>query len=328
MKRRQLPVFKSNLVKGIFRVALALAYFIYSSIGYGQNNSLQVIALGIAQDGGYPQAGCTKVCCQRTKNDPTLIRYVASLAIVDTSMKEYWIIDATPDFPRQLELLNKFVTADFKLAGIILTHAHIGHYTGLMHLGKEVMGAKKVPVFCLLKMRHYLENNGPWSQLVEQHNITLMNLNAEEPTPLNTDISIIPKLVPHRDEYSETAGFVIELGHHKIFYLPDIDKWSKWSVDVREIIKAVDLALLDGCFYDGGELPGRNIQDVPHPFIQESMESFESLTLIQKNKIYFTHLNHTNPVLDKQSKEAGSVQNKGFHILQQGQKFSFLINRK
>ena len=51
------------------------------------------------------------------------------------------MIDATPDFAEHLHLLTN--NNERALKGIFITHAHIGHYTGLMHLGREVMGSKK-----------------------------------------------------------------------------------------------------------------------------------------------------------------------------------------
>eukprot|EP00957_Ditylum_brightwellii_P156501 11911053-Ditylum_brightwellii.AAC.1 len=60
--------------------------------------------------------------------------------------------------------------------GIFLTHAHIGHYTGLMYLGREALGAVDVPVYAMPRMRSFLKNNGPWSQLVSLGNINIQNL--------------------------------------------------------------------------------------------------------------------------------------------------------
>ena len=70
------------------------------------------------------------------------------------------------------------------LSGIFLTHAHMGHYTGLMWLGKEVMGAAKVPVHAMPRMAAYLRSNGPWSQLVKLENIELREMRAGEAVPM------------------------------------------------------------------------------------------------------------------------------------------------
>src|SRR5688572_7967226 len=64
-----------------------------------------ILVLGIAQDGGFPQAGCKHQACRQARLDPSRARHVTSLAIVDSP--ERWLIDVTPDFPRQLELLDR-----------------------------------------------------------------------------------------------------------------------------------------------------------------------------------------------------------------------------
>ena len=164
-----------------------------------------VVILGIAQDGGAPHAACQKTCCTNKWNDPNLHNKVSSIGIVDPVSNEVWMIDATPDFAEQLYLLTNNNKRELK--GIFLTHAHIGHYTGLMHLGREVMGAKSTVVNVMPKMESFLRNNGPWSQLVDLKNISLSGLSDNKKVQLNSRLSIIPFKVPHRDEFSETVGF-------------------------------------------------------------------------------------------------------------------------
>ena len=205
-----------------------------------------VVVLGIAQDGGAPHAACEKVCCVDKWNDPSLHNKVSSIGIVDPISNEVWMIDATPDFAEQLHLLTNNNKRELK--GIFLTHAHIGHYTGLMHLGREVMGAKSTVVNVMPKMESFLRNNGPWSQLVDLNNISLSGLSDNKKVQLNSRLSIIPFKVPHRDEFSETVGYKIEGPSKSLVFIPDIDKWSKWQTDIVDIVENSDYSLLDGTF--------------------------------------------------------------------------------
>ena len=211
-----------------------------------------VIVLGIAQDGGAPHAGCIKECCEEKWDNPTQHARVSSIAIVDPATKESWIIDATPDFALQLTAI------DNQLNGIFLTHAHIGHYTGLIHLGREVMGAKEVPVYAMPRMKQFLETNGPWNQLVNLGNISIQEINDNGGVQLNERLSIVPFLVPHRDEYSETVGYKVQGPNKSLIFIPDIDKWDKWESNIKELVEDNDYSLLDGTFYDINELPGRD----------------------------------------------------------------------
>jgi len=306
----------------IFNLVVRLLLVVsISSLFYSFTNIKEqpyVIVLGIAQDGGAPHAACEKVCCVDKWNNPNLHNKVSSIGIVDPISKEVWMIDATPDFAEQLHLLSNNNSRDLK--GIFLTHAHIGHYTGLMHLGREVMGAKNTTVNVMPKMENFLRNNGPWSQLVELENISLKSLRDNKPVQLNSRLTITPFKVPHRDEFSETVGYRIDGPSKSLVFIPDIDKWSKWQINITDIVENSDYSLLDGTFYDINELPGRDMSKIPHPFIIETMNLFENSD--KKNSIYFIHLNHTNPALNTSSKEYNNIIDNGFNVTKRGYKLN------
>jgi pyrroloquinoline quinone biosynthesis protein B len=134
-----------------------------------------IVVLGVAQDGGVPQAGNPG---DPAWDDPVRRKLTASLALVDPVSGERWMFDATPDFRAQLQRLDRIAPCEPApgLAGIFLTHAHIGHYTGLMFLGHVSMGSSGVPVFAMPRMAEFLRSNGPWSQLVRLGNIALHEL--------------------------------------------------------------------------------------------------------------------------------------------------------
>jgi len=301
------------------RYFLILFLLFFSACSQKVNQSPYVIVLGIAQDGGVPHASCSKSCCINRWDKPEKKVMVTSLGIVDPNTNETWMIDATPDFPKQFELLTQ--NNQEKLKGIFLTHAHMGHYTGLMHLGREVMGAKSIPVYAMPRMKKYLSSNGPWSQLVILDNIELNKLKNGKKVKLNKRMSITPFLVPHRDEYSETVGYKIQGPDKSLIFIPDIDKWEKWDKDIVNIASENDYALIDGSFYTANELPGQDMSEIPHPFIIESMAKFKSLSNNDKFKIHFIHLNHTNPALTNNSNAQNQIKNTGFNIAQRGQAF-------
>jgi len=273
-----------------------------------------VIVLGIAQDAGVPQAGCLKECCVVRWNDPDKHLMVTSLGIVDPNSNETWMIEATPDFPKQMEILTKNNLEILK--GIFITHAHIGHYTGLMHLGKEAMGTNNLPVYAMPKMAKFIKSNGPWSQLVDLQNIKLQKLKNNQSIDLNRRISITPFIVPHRDEFSETVGYKIEGPKKSLVFIPDIDKWEKWNSKIAKVAAENDYILIDGSFFENGEIPGRDMSEIPHPFIIESIELLDNLP--DKSKVSFIHFNHTNPALVENSNARKLIINLGFQIAELG----------
>lgn len=278
--------------------------------------STSIVILGTAQDAGSPQIACKKECCARLFNTPDQDRKVISLGLIDTKNHKTYLFEATPDIGTQIKMLTQYETESDKemVDGIFLTHAHIGHYTGLMYLGKEAMDAKQTPVYAMPLMKKYLTTNGPWDQLVKRENILFHEMENEKPISLSASISVTPILVPHRDEYSETVGYKIKGPNKSALFVPDIDKWEKWEKDIIEEIKKVDYAFLDATFYDGKEINNRDISEIPHPFVIESFKQFENLNEQEKNKVVFIHFNHTNPLLNSSSTESELVIKKGYHV--------------
>jgi len=275
-----------------------------------------VVVLGIAQDAGFPQAGTKK---NAAWSDHTLRRKATCLAIVDPRTGQRWMLDATPDFKEQLYELDQIAPHAGRpgLSGIFLTHGHMGHYTGLIHLGREAIGASGVPVYAMPRMKKFLETNGPWELLVRLKNIVLRPLSHKKSVQLASDLSVTPFLVPHRDEYTETVGFEIKGPRRSIIFIPDIDKWEKWDAkggNIEKMIKRTDYALLDGTFFKDGEIPGRAMSQIPHPFIEESMKRFSKLSAKQKSKIHFIHLNRTNPAIQSGNKAVRMITDKGFRL--------------
>lgn len=283
-----------------------------------KSDSAYLYILGVAQDAGYPQAGCYQPHCMPGWENKTLQRGATSIALIDPVAKSKLLFEATPNLPQQLyNLEQEAPSSQYTFEGVFLTHAHIGHYAGLMFFGHEAMGSNNIPVYAMPKMAEYLAKNGPWSQLVDYGNISLRGLQHNQALDVN-GITITPFLVPHRDEFSETVGYLIEGPSKTAVFIPDINKWSVWDTDIAELITQVDYALLDATFFDDGELPGRDMSKVPHPLVTETMQRLGALSTEQRGKVWFIHMNHTNPLLDADSQASKRVRAAGFNITSEG----------
>jgi len=285
-----------------------------------------VKVLGTAQDGGIPQLGCYCKNCLRAREKPGFSRLVSSLGLFDLEESNFFLLDATPDIRVQSHLAHerlgweKSGTRNFPQA-VLLTHAHIGHYTGLVFFGYESVSSFDLPVYCSERMGTFLANNGPWSQLVNFKNISLRTLSLEKKLSLTARLSITSFQVPHRDEHSDTIGFTISGRKKKLLYIPDIQDWRTWKKSVVEEVKKVDIALLDGTFYSPEELPGRDLSQIGHPFIKTSVKLLGKLARRGKTKIYFTHLNHSNLALDPEGEARKKIENEGFRLAEEGREF-------
>jgi pyrroloquinoline quinone biosynthesis protein B len=297
---------------------LNLVTFLIISIPVN-SQSEYIYILGNTQDAGLPHIGCHHPFCEDSFNVYEE-HYTTSIAVVNSDLKKYILFEATPDITFQLNNLKKNIFDEFLLPeSIYITHAHIGHYTGLMYFGREALGAKDLMVRVLPRMSNFLQNNGPWSQLVDINNIKIKEINFGLSTKELTNIDITPVQVPHRDEYSETAGYIIEGKNKKALFIPDIDKWEKWDRDLSQIAKEFDFLLIDATFYDSKEI-NRDISEIPHPLVTETIDLLSGLNIENRSKVYFIHMNHTNMMLDPNSELSKLVTSKGFNIARLGQK--------
>ena len=277
------------------------------------------VILGTAQDGGYPQTGCKRPCCAPDRVTRLGARLPASMGLTDPRESKHFVIDATWALPAQLRLLEQ--CGGGHLAGILLTHAHMGHYTGLVHLGQEAMASQDLPVYVMARMATFLQSHEPWASLVRLGHIRLEILAPDVTTFLTPDIQIEPILVPHRDELSETVAYLIRGPSRAALHLPDIDAWAELPGGLERLLARVDAAWLDGTFFSGDELPGRDIAAIAHPHIHHTVDLLSSLPKTERRKVRFTHLNHTNPVLDGDSAQAEIVRSAGMQIAAPGEVF-------
>lgn len=272
-------------------VALMLAIALLAVAPAAQSTGAwEIVVLGIAQDGGIPQLGCERPICQDIRAGRRPAEKVSSLGLIDRRTGAAYVFDATPDFPAQLQRL----TGGKLPSGIFLTHAHMGHYTGLMFLGRESVNAASVPVYATDRMGAYLRGNGPWSQLVAIPNIALRTIAYDQPVTLDGGVAITAFKVPHRDEFSDTVGFRIAGPNRSALFIPDIDRWEKWDRSIREIAAGVDYAFLDGTFASATEI-NRPIEEVPHPLMSRTRELLKGV----RAKLWFIHINNSNAEIDR-----------------------------
>jgi pyrroloquinoline quinone biosynthesis protein B len=284
-----------------------------------------VVVLGTAQDGGLPQIACDAACCRAARAEPARRRLVTSLLLVDPRSGKRWLFDATPDLPEQVERARAHAhpTGAGRPAlfdGVFLTHGHMGHYAGLLALGREAYGSAPQTVHASASMAAFLRANAPWSLLVDARHVELAELAPGAPVALAPDLTVTPLAVPHRQELSDTLAFVIRGPDRALLYLPDVDAWERMDPPIEALLAGVDVALLDATFFDGAELPGRDLATIPHPAIVHSLARFAPLAAEERAKVRFTHLNHTNPAADPASAAAARVTSGGMAVARDGER--------
>lgn len=273
---------------------------------------VKIIILGTSQDGGNPHFMCECPNCVQSQIKH-IERYVSCIGIIGDS--KAFIIDATPDLPKQYNLFSKFLkTSNLQLTGIFLTHLHIGHYTGLIYFGKESISAKNFPLFSTKENLHFLQSNKPFFYLFERNEVQGFTIEPGIKLMLDKSLSILPFEVPHRNEDGNTLGFqIISKNSKKALYIPDIDYLTP---EVDKLVSESNLIFLDATFYKQTELMRQ--KQIPHPPMVETIQRYG---LQDKGKFYFIHVNHSNPVLDSESEEYNNVVKNNYEIASQGMFF-------
>lgn len=294
------------------RIWPAAAFFLALASARGTPPVVEAVVLGMAQDGGVPHLGCRQKLCVEARRDPSKRRRVAALGLVDAIAGKRFVIDATPDFSEQVERLGGLPD------GILLTHAHIGHYLGLAQLGREVLNAREMPVYCTPSMARFLRENGPWKRLVTLGNIAIHEIEPDREFALTDSLRVTALSVPHRDEDSDTVAYLVAGPSRRLLWLPDIDKWEKWDRKIEDVIRDTDIAFLDGTFSSAEEIPGRSLAEIPHPLVPETVARLSNAS-VPLHKVFFVHLNHTNPLF-WDGAAVRQLRRKGFGVASEGQR--------
>ena len=263
-------------------------------------SDIEVLLLGTAQDGGYPQFGCTCANCKLCYEGKIQPETPVSLAILDKRTKNWWLVDATPQLNQQWAEFA-LILSEYKLAGVILTHAHAGHYPGILYLGKECMNANKIPLYASVDMHRFLKANEPWGVMYRNENILQVDVSDKLPFKLTDTLSVIPHAVRHRADFTDTLAFTFIGEQKRLFFCPDIDAWDGMSESLSAVATANDVLLLDATFYVNNELPGRDTTTIPHPRVVQTVDLLVSSGVLQSQEhpcaVYLIHINHSNRLL-------------------------------
>ncbi len=274
--------------------------------------------LGIAQDGGVPQAGCTKTCCMDAVGGRRRTRYPVSLGVT-TEVGSKHLMDVSRSLPDHLINWGKEENDIGRIDSIWLSHAHVGHYDGLFQFGREVMGTSSIPCHLSKSMHEFCMSTPSLASLFDEGHLIAEVFDGDAAIEISEHVAISPIKVPHRDEFSDTHGFVIKGPKRRLLYLTDHDSWDETlgfheADDIRSWLRSmhIDIALVDGTFWSEEELGGK-ATEIGHPTVQDTLERLGERRH-DDPRIVFIHLNHTNPLLEDAGSEQAKVRSMGWEV--------------
>ena len=273
----------------------------------------KIIILGTAQDGGIPHFMCKCNNCVSSTSE-TSPRFISSIGILGE--RKAILIDATSDIAKQFRLFQKHL-GEQETDGILITHLHMGHYVGLLHFGTEGISSQSFPIYVTKENYLYLLTNKPFSYLFTKKQMEPVVFKPETKIYLDGSTTIHPFEVVHRNEDGNTLGLEITDNNtnKKAIFISDIDKITE---DVVKRINSADKVIFDGTFYQHSEIQRQN--NVPHPPIADTVKAFGKQP---ENIFYFTHFNHSNPVLNPNSEEFKQISAYNYNICKEGDVIEF-----
>jgi pyrroloquinoline quinone biosynthesis protein B len=263
----------------------------------------ELFVLGITQDGGLPHFGCEQACCAAARASGR-VEFPVALGVVDrrgASPPKLLLVEATPRIEEQVAMLHELAGVHGRgrapVDAVLTTHAHLGHYLGLAWFGREVAGSRAVPLHCSPRFAQFLRSNAPWRQLVALQQLDVREFAVGEAFAPWPGLTVRALAVPHRDEFSDTMAYVLRGPTRAVLFVPDIDAWERTPGLLATLLDGVDVAYLDGTFFDGSELPDRDPREIPHPLMTRTMELLGERARARPGTLRFLHCNHTNPAL-------------------------------
>lgn len=288
-------------------------------------DAVELVVLGIAQDGGLPHFGCEQPCCVEARQQGRML-FPTALGLIDRrggGAPRLLLVEATPRIEEQVAMLHRVAGVQGRgrqpVDAVMTTHAHLGHFLGLLWFGREVAGSRALPLHASSRFCEFLAGNAPWKQLLTLGQLQLQPFAPGGEFSPWPGITVRAVPVPHRDEWSDTMAFLLRGPTRSVLFVPDVDAWHRAPGLLEQLLVDADVAYLDGTFYDGRELPDRDLAEIPHPPITATMALLAEQARQRPGRIRFLHCNHSNPVLHDAAVRS-AVLAAGFGIAEQGER--------
>jgi len=306
---------------------------------------MQILILGSAAGGGFPQWNCACPNCQRLRSGtfPGKCRTQTQVAVSNDG-KVWFLLNASPDLRLQIEatpaLHPRDGTRSSPIAGVVLTGADIDQVAGLLSL-REL---QRFRVYCtpsvgrivrdhnsMFTMLNRISVQAEWTNVPIQGSFPLTTVDSQDSGLCCEAFSLTTRYPTYvGSKAAELAGEQASLGLKisalsggKLAYLPTVGK-----VDdaLLQHLDDADLVLFDGTFWSDDELikiqgSGATAREMGHIAVGGTNGTLNQLADLKHPRKVFIHVNNTNPMLDESSPEHAQVRAAGWEIAEDGWQF-------
>jgi pyrroloquinoline quinone biosynthesis protein B len=295
---------------------------------------VQVVLLGAAAGGGFPQWNCWCPGCRLARSNPDAAkpRTQSSLA-VSADGARWFLLNASPDIRDQLRRLPSRAVPDsgarhVPIEGVVLTDAELDHTLGILLLreaGRLSVHATSTVATILERDSRILTTTRAFSEV----SVTRLPLDAPirlccrdgSPSGLSVEAFAVPAGPPRfasADEAGHTVGLLIrdEAQGHVCAFVPGC---GSLGADLTDRFQHVDALFFDGTFWSDDEMIAlgvgtRTAREIDHVPISGPGGSLEPLSALSCRHRVYTHINNTNPMLIESSPERAQVSQAGMIV--------------
>ncbi len=204
---------------------------------------------------------------------------------------------------------------------VILTDGEMDHVTGLLSLREQ----KSLRLVCTRAVKNLLISQFPLLPAFEKycqihHSTFPVRIAGIQVSALELETNKAPPYARQPARRGEVVGLRLQAGGKSCAYLPGLLVINQ---GVNDFVAGCDCLLVDGTFWSEREMPALGLSkraacDMGHVPIGGASGSLEWLRTLNVPRKIYTHINNTNPILQKNSRERRTVQQAGVEISHDG----------
>jgi pyrroloquinoline quinone biosynthesis protein B len=240
--------------------------------------------------------------------------------------KNWLLINASPDLVRQFASFPPLRIHNGRLRGsavkaVILTDGEVDHITGLLSLREQ----KTLRLISTDAVKNLLTREFPLLPVLGEycrieHSTFPTQIAGVRILALELQSEKAPPYARRPARRGEIVGLRLEANRKRVVYLPGL---SVIDQSVNDFVAGCDCLLVDGTFWSEREmialgLSRRTAHDMGHVPISGAGGSLEWLRSLKISRKIYTHINNTNPILEKKSRERRMVHQAGVEISKDG----------
>jgi pyrroloquinoline quinone biosynthesis protein B len=304
---------------------------------------LNIVVLGSAAGGGFPQWNCNCENCRRARaGDPAALARTQSSVGVCADGEHWFLLNASPDLRHQIErtprLLPRGGPRHSPIAGVVLTNADVDHVAGLLTLRE----GQALNVYAAGRVHQVLSANSIFNVL-DAERVARFVLPVEQDVDLrlpdgrSAGISVTAFPVPGKlalwlEDLSAGPGFGTKAEDtiglkvtdaptgRTFFYLPGC---AAMPADLAQRLTGAQLVFFDGTTWTDDEIPAAGVgaktgRGMGHMSMSGPDGSIAAFAELGVRRRVFIHINNTNPVLLRDSPERRQAEAAGWEIAEDG----------